>query len=88
MPSQNHSGLHGIPWYRCDRCGYDYPTSKLVRQRGLILCIEKCWDNPQAWERDAIIQEQLVNPEQEMDLAEILKDNQNDDLNPYEAGNT
>jgi recombinational DNA repair protein (RecF pathway) len=82
MPMQSHSGIHGIPWHRCDRCGFDYPVSQLSRQDGLILC-HKCHDNPIATigndGRHAIIAQRLQSDVEEPALAEILK---NTDFNP------
>lgn len=74
MPSQSHSGIHGTPWHRCDRCGYDYPVDKLARQRGLILCVEKCIDKTDVWSRDAIISQVLQSSDEEPATASILKD--------------
>jgi hypothetical protein len=78
MPSQSRSGFHGDPWYRCNRCGCDYPTSKLVRQKGLILC-KGCTDNPASWDRDAQIANVIENAPDEMQVAEILKDTTGDE---------
>ncbi len=72
MPRQH--GIHGTPWHRCDRCGQDYPTSRLVRQRGLILCIDKCVDNLLIFQRDKLIHDNLNQSAQnEMQVADILK---------------
>jgi len=75
MPNQAYSGIHGIPWGRCDRCGLDFPLSRLVRQRGILVCTERdCWDNPIAWNRERIIQDNLEGINQvEMVPFEIIK---------------
>lgn len=75
MPNQAHSGIHGIPWHRCDRCGCEFPTSQLRRQRGLILCSSHgCTDDPLIWQRPRLIQDTLAqSADQEMAVAEILK---------------
>ena len=75
MPNQAHSGIHGIPWGRCDRCGLDFPLDRLVRQRGLLLCTERnCWDNPIAWNRERIIEDVLeTSSSVELTPFEILK---------------
>jgi hypothetical protein len=82
MPNQSHSGLKTGPWHRCDRCGWEYPVGQLARQMGLILCVTKCFDNTLSWERDQIIQEVLESSKQELDVAEILKTNSEEDNIP------
>ena len=86
--NQNHSGWRGVPWHRCDRCGQDTPTSLLVRQRGLILCtVNGCIDNPLIWNRPGIIQNQLAfGADQEMAVAEILKQDINEDMEDFQFG--
>jgi hypothetical protein len=80
MPMQSHSGRGIAPWHRCDRCGWDYRVTELSRQLGLILC-QPCRDNPIAWVRPLIIQDVINSSlEQELRLAEILKQNQSDDF--------
>jgi len=32
----------GEQWKECDRCGFDYPLSKLTSQDGLTVCINNC----------------------------------------------
>jgi hypothetical protein len=71
MPMQSGSGLHGVPWHTCDRCGYKYPVSQLTRQNGLIVCTVKCVD--QIDDRDSVIRSVLADSPNEMDVAEILK---------------
>lgn len=80
MPRQSHSGRGIAPWHRCDRCGWDFRVTDLSRQLGLILC-ESCRDNTIAWVRPLIIQDVLnASMEQELRVADILKENQSDDL--------
>jgi hypothetical protein len=79
MPAQSHSGILIAPWHFCDRCGYKYRVSELRRQLGLILC-STCVDNPLAWQRPQLIQDRLnFTAEEEMRLADILKNNSDDD---------
>ncbi len=60
MPNQSHSGIRGIPWYRCSRCGCDFQTSELQPQKGLLLCHQYgCYDNLLVEERDNMIQQVL-----------------------------
>jgi hypothetical protein len=57
-------------------------VSFLVRQRGLLLCRpNSCWDDPLIWNRPTLIA-QLLNwgADEEMALADILKDNLNTDM--------
>ncbi len=84
MPNQAHSGIHGDPWHRCDRCGYDYPVSRLVRQRGLIVCLDKCFDNLLSFQRDNIIQNNLSqSAQEEMAVADILKQPISDEMEQF-----
>lgn len=76
MPRQSHSGIHGVPWHRCDRCGYDYPVDKLTLQHGRILCTVKCVDDTTNENREAVIAQVLASNEEEPKLAEILKRDQ------------
>ena len=79
MSRQSHSGRGISPWHRCSRCGWDFRVSELRRQLGLILC-ETCYDNPVAWQRQNMIQDALnFGSEEELRVADILKENQNDD---------
>jgi len=80
MPRQSHSGRGIAPWHRCDRCGWDYRVTDLQRQLGLILC-NNCVDNTIAWVRPLMIQDFLnSSEEQELRVADILKENMSDDL--------
>jgi hypothetical protein len=87
MPNQCHSGIHGVPWHRCDVCGWDWPTSKLVRQPGLrrgILACPNCLDNPLTFYRDIIIQDNLTqSADDEASVAPILKEPSADDSPVY-----
>ena len=73
-----HSSIMGDPWHRCQRCDCETRVSQLVWQNGLLLCTS-CYDNPDAWTRDAVIQEVLAegSPE-EAQVAEILKGESNE----------
>ena len=80
MPRQSHSGRGIAPWHRCDRCGWDYRVTELRRQLGLIVC-QSCYDNPIAWVRPLIIEDVLnFTGDEELRIADILKENQSDDL--------
>lgn len=78
MPNQSHSGIRGVPWSRCQRCGFDYPTDQLIRQNGgkwngLIVCKEKCLDNITVERREYVIKELLSQTPDEMQVADILR---------------
>ncbi len=80
MPRQGGSGINGIPWARCDRCGLDHPISLLVKQQGLLLCIDHdCYDNPIMFERERIIADILeFGQDTEMQPLDILKRDEED----------
>ena len=71
MPMQSRSGLRGIPWSSCDRCGYQYPLDKLVMQNGLLLCVVKCLDDTAMLTRDRRVAEFLatMGPDAENETA-------------------
>ena len=78
---QSHSGRGIAPWHACQRCGYKYRITELRRQLGLILC-STCVDNTIAWQRRIIIQDILsFTGDEELRVAEILKENLSDDIN-------
>jgi hypothetical protein len=79
MPNQSHSGILQSPWSRCQRCGRDFPLSKLVQQKGLLVCVEACYDNPIAWERERIMVEALQQPDTEMQPVEQLQKESGDE---------
>lgn len=80
VPRQSHSPILRSPWHRCDRCGWDYPVTELVRQLGLILCPYDV-DNTIAWTRPLIIQDVInFTGDEELRVAEILTENASDDL--------
>jgi len=87
MPNPAHSGIRGDPWHACDVCGWWWHTSQLRLQpglkRGLLTC-PSCYDNPLTFYRDIIIQDNLSqSADQEMQVAEILKQPNADDSNQF-----
>ena len=72
-----HSAILGDPWHCCDRCECPCRISTLTWQNGLLLCT-KCWDNPDAWSRDTLIQDALSNSAEEAQVAEKLKGSTNE----------
>lgn len=85
MPMQSGSGWTGIPWAFCQCHQKQYPTSMLRRQDGMIVC-PTGFDNPQRTrtvdQRQIQIKQRLSDPTQEPELAEILKqpDDNTDDM--------
>ena len=79
MPMQSGTGWVGVPWHCCDCHQMQWPTSQLTRQDGLIVC-PLGRDNPQRTRtvdhRQIIIQQRLSDPVAEPELAEILKQSQ------------
>lgn len=59
MPWQGGSGFNGIPWGYCERCGWQYPVDHLVKQRGIVVCVDKCYDNPLIFDRERLIAETI-----------------------------
>jgi hypothetical protein len=81
MPRISHSGRGIAPFHNCDRCGYPYRVSELKRQLGKILC-NTCLDNTIAWQRQIMIADKLsFKGEEEVRVADILKESNNDDIN-------
>ena len=79
MPKHSHSGWSGVPWHHCDCHQKPYPVSQLRRQDGLIVC-QAGFDNPQRTRaidaRPTQITRRLSDPADEPELAEILKQTQ------------
>jgi len=76
MPKQSGSGWTGIPWHCCDCHQMQWPVSQLTRQDGLIVC-PLGRDNSQRTrtvdQRQVTIKQRLSDPAQEPEVAEILK---------------
>jgi len=80
MPQTSHSGRGIAPFHICQRCGYTYRVTELRRQLGLIIC-SSCTDNTVAWQRPIIIQDVLsFTGDEELPVAEILKENLSNDI--------
>lgn len=80
MPNPSGSGWTGIPWHHCDCHQFPYPVSQLTRQDGLLVC-PLGLDNPQRTRtvdrrNDTIIPQRLADPVEEPELADILKQTQ------------
>jgi hypothetical protein len=62
VANQAHSGLQGVPWHRCQRCGCDTRTSHLTWQLGLLLCSDHgCIDDLSINYRPSIINAALAS---------------------------
>ena len=80
MPATSHSGRGIAPFHDCDRCGYTYRVSELSRQLGLILC-QTCRDNMICYQRPQLIADKLsFSGDEELRVADILKENTSDDI--------
>lgn len=52
-------------WYKCSRCGQDFPMDMLTSQLGLMVChANGCWDNLDTLYRPRIIDEVLSEPKE------------------------
>lgn len=79
----SHSGRGIGPFHDCQRCGFTFRASDLRRQLGLLVCWD-CYDDPIAWTRQNIIQDVLnFTSEEELRVADVLKENQNDDIEGF-----
>ena len=83
MPRMSHSGWTGIPWAFCSCHQKQWPTSKLRRQDGLLVCPDG-YDNPMRTRtvdrRQSAIARKLSDGQEEPALAPILKDQTNEQL--------
>lgn len=80
MANQAHSGIEGVPWHRCQRCGTDQRTSNLVWQLGLLLCTSNdCVDNLDVQLRPGVISSVLADGP-DAPPAPILQDGPEGDL--------
>lgn len=46
-------------WSNCDRCGRLFPLSSLVMQKGILICVQKCFDNLEIERRPFVIEDIL-----------------------------
>jgi len=60
---KNHSNMN--PWSYCERCGFLYPLSSLVAQKGLRVCTQTCFDNTDIEYRPYQIEEVLSDDSEE-----------------------
>lgn len=42
-------------WDTCERCGFLYPMSRLVKQKGTLVCVKTCVDNLMIERREQLI---------------------------------
>lgn len=71
MP-QALNNLRHQQWDTCDRCGFLYPMSELVKQKGLLLCTRTntCFDDLTVERRPWVI-EQVLGPQAEMEGSDL-----------------
>lgn len=61
MPQANNN-VRRQQWGMCDRDGFFYPMSRLVKQKGLLVCTNStCYDNLEVERRPFVI-EQTMSP--------------------------
>lgn len=65
MPQQTNN-VHHTPLHNCARCQFPYHISELVWQRGELVCVEKCFDNPDVFWRQRYIGYILAGSDQEL----------------------
>lgn len=41
----NSGRRRGEQWDLCARCGRPYPMSMLGKQKGSLICFQRCWDD-------------------------------------------
>lgn len=60
MP-QPKNRVTGEQWQTCDRCGRLFPMSKLVKQKGLLVCTNRltCFDDLTVERKDMEIEQAL-----------------------------
>ena len=56
-----HSGIQRVEWDFCDRCGFEYPITQLITQKGLKVCTKTCFDKTLVEERQIVIAAVLDN---------------------------
>lgn len=49
----------GEQWELCDQCGRQFPMSKLIKQKGLLVCVQECFDNLEVERRPLMIERSL-----------------------------
>lgn len=59
MPQPNNVVLHQ-QWQTCERCGFLYPMGKLTKQKGLLVCTQRCYDNLEVERRPWVIEQVLT----------------------------
>ena len=69
MPNPNNARRYQ-QWQECDRCGFMYPMSELIVQKGLLICTEKCFDNLTVEQRPWMIM-QVLGPTPEVEGADL-----------------
>lgn len=69
-----HQGIQRVEWDFCDRCGFEYPVTQLVIQKGLKVCTRTCFDNTQIEERPLIIAEILDDESELQDGERLIQD--------------
>ena len=70
-----HQGIQRVEWDFCDRCGFEYPVTMLVMQKGVKVCTKTCYDKVLIEEREMIIAQVLDdNSELDDELERLIND--------------
>lgn len=57
----NPRGVRREQWDYCSRCNQLYPISQLGKQKGVLMCFDKCMDNLDVERRPQMIASALQN---------------------------
>lgn len=62
-----HEGIQRTEWGFCERCGFEYPISMLVAQKGLRVCTKTCFDKTLVEDRTSMIAAVLADETEMLD---------------------
>lgn len=69
-----HQGVQRVEWDVCERCGFEYPVTMLVMQRGLKVCTKTCYDKTLVEERPQMIAAVLDDESELLDDERLIQD--------------
>lgn len=73
MP-QKQQGIQRVEWDYCDRCGFLYPVTVLVNQKGSKVCTVTCFDKTLVEERPLMIAQVLDDESELYDDTRLIQD--------------
>jgi len=68
-----HQGIQRVEWDWCDRCGFEFPVTSLVLQKGLKVCTLYCYDKTLVEERPQIIAAVLEDDSETVDDERLIE---------------